>query len=278
MQKKDIKKTRIWLRTVNSDEKIDKEIIYLAKDGTIDEFIDGIRDACGELDEATPVVLKTHYDHFKQFNIVRFAPRDFVESVCFEKMILEQKPDVVIVTTIDRVHHKYIIKAMEMGCDVISEKPMTVDDDKCNEILDAIERTGKNLRVSFNYRYAPHHSKLREIIAEGTIGDVKQIHFEWLLNTTHGADYFRRWHRDKRNSGGLLVHKSTHHFDVISWIMGNKIPRSVFAHCFLDVYGKNGEYRAECCHKCEHTKKCPFYFDLSANEFNKKYYLDIEDK
>lgn len=90
MQKKDIKKTRIWLRTVNSDEKIDKELIYLAKDGTIDEFIDGIRDACGELDEATPVVLKTHYDHFKQFNIVRFAPRDFVESVYFEKMILER--------------------------------------------------------------------------------------------------------------------------------------------------------------------------------------------
>ena len=90
MQNKDIKKTRIWLRTVGSEEKIQKEIIYIAKDSTIDEFIEGIRDACEELDEATPVVLKTHYNHFKQFNIVRFAPRDFVESVYFEKMILER--------------------------------------------------------------------------------------------------------------------------------------------------------------------------------------------
>ena len=127
----------------------------------------------------------------------------------FEKMILEKKPDTVIVTSIDRTHHKYIIKAMEMGCDVISEKPMTVDADKCQEIIDAVERTGKKLRVTFNYRYAPYNTKLREIIMNGTIGDVKQVHFEWLLNTTHGADYFRRWHRDKRNSGGLLVHKST---------------------------------------------------------------------
>lgn len=90
MQKKDIKKTRIWLRTVGVEEKIEKEIIYIAKDGDINEFIEGLREACEELDEATPVVLKTHYNHFKQFNIVRFAPRDFVESVYFEKMILER--------------------------------------------------------------------------------------------------------------------------------------------------------------------------------------------
>ena len=73
----------------------------------------------------------------------------------FEKMIEEQKPDCVIVTSIDRTHHKYIVRAMELGCDVISEKPMTTDADKCQEIIDAIKRTGKHLRVSFNYRYAP---------------------------------------------------------------------------------------------------------------------------
>ena len=68
----------------------------------------------------------------------------------FEKMIEETKPDTVIVTSIDRTHHRYIIKAMEMGCDVISEKPMTMDAEKCQAILDAIERTGKSLRVTFN--------------------------------------------------------------------------------------------------------------------------------
>ena len=70
----------------------------------------------------------------------------------FERMIEETKPDIVIVTSIDRTHHRYIIKAMEMGCDVISEKPMTMDATKCQDIIDAIERTGKSLRVTFNYR------------------------------------------------------------------------------------------------------------------------------
>ena len=65
----------------------------------------------------------------------------------FDKMIEEQKPDVVIVTSIDRTHHKYIIRAMELGCDVLSEKPMTTTAEKCQEILDAINRTGKNLRL-----------------------------------------------------------------------------------------------------------------------------------
>ncbi len=161
----------------------------------------------------------------------------------FEKMIKETKPDVVIVTSIDRTHHRYIIKAMELGCDVISEKPMTVDAVKCQEILDCIKRTGRKLRVTFNYRYAPHSTKMRELIMNDTIGEVKQVHFEWLLNTSHGADYFRRWHRDKRNSGGLLVHKSTHHFDLVNFWLGT-YPKRVFAFGDLKFYGReNAEER-----------------------------------
>jgi len=165
------------------------------------------------------------------------------KSEDFEKMILETKPDYVIVTSVDRTHHRYIIKAMEMGCDVISEKPMTVDEVKCQEIIDCIERTGKNLRVTFNYRYAPHNTKVRDLIMKGTIGKVTQVHFEWMLNTSHGADYFRRWHRDKRNSGGLLVHKSTHHFDLVNFWL-DTYPTKVFALGGLKFYGReNAEER-----------------------------------
>ena len=52
------------------------------------------------------------------------------------------------------------------------KKPMTMDEVKCNVILDAIEKTGKNLRVTFNYRYAPHNSKIRELIMNDAIGYV----------------------------------------------------------------------------------------------------------
>ncbi|MBO7148214.1 MAG: Gfo/Idh/MocA family oxidoreductase [Lentisphaeria bacterium] len=161
----------------------------------------------------------------------------------FDKMIEEIKPDVVIVTSMDRTHHKYICRAMELGCDVISEKPMTVDTEKCQQIIDTIKETGKHLTVTFNYRYTPHNTKVKEIIQSGAIGEITSIHFEWLLDTCHGADYFRRWHRNKNNSGGLLVHKATHHFDLINWWI-ESYPETVFAMGDLKFYGKeNAEKR-----------------------------------
>ncbi|MFA7232156.1 MAG: Gfo/Idh/MocA family oxidoreductase, partial [Victivallaceae bacterium] len=111
----------------------------------------------------------------------------------FDQMIAEQKPDVVIVTSMDRTHHQYICRAMELGCDVISEKPMTVDEEKCQQIIDTVNRTGRKLTVTFNYRYSPRNTKIKEIIKSGMVGDITSVHFEWLLDTCHGADYFRRW-------------------------------------------------------------------------------------
>lgn len=161
----------------------------------------------------------------------------------FDRMVEEQKPDVVIVTTIDRAHHKYICRAMELGCDAITEKPMTIDSSKCQQIIDTIKTTGRNLRVTFNYRYAPRNSKVKEVIQSGAVGEILSVHFEWLLNSSHGGDYFRRWHRDKRNSGGLMVHKATHHFDLVNWWIASQ-PQTVYAMGDLRYYGKeNAEAR-----------------------------------
>ncbi|ODT48977.1 Gfo/Idh/MocA family oxidoreductase [Devosia sp. 63-57] len=199
----------------------------------------------------------------------------------FATMIAETRPDVVIVTSIDRTHHQYIIAAMELGCDVITEKPMTTDPEKCQAILDAVARTGRDLRVTFNYRYAPHNSALRELIAEGAIGKVTSVHFEWLLDTRHGADYFRRWHRDKRNSGGLMVHKSTHHFDLVNFWLGSQ-PDTVFGMGDLKFYGRaNAEERGVFTPYTRTTgvaaaKDDPFAIDLTDNPVQKGLYWDAE--
>ena len=161
----------------------------------------------------------------------------------FDRMIAEEKPDKVIVCSVDRTHHNYICRAMELGCDVISEKPMTVDAEKCQQIIDTKKRTDRDLTVTFNYRYSPRNTKVKELLASGIAGEITSATFEWLLDTSHGADYFRRWHRDKRNSGGLLVHKSTHHFDLMNWWL-NSAPETVYAMGGLKFYGKeNAEKR-----------------------------------
>ncbi len=199
----------------------------------------------------------------------------------FEEMIATEKPDVVIVTTVDRTHHHYIIRALELGCDVITEKPMTTDAEKCQEIIDAVNTTGKNVRVAFNYRYAPHNTKIRELIMNDTIGEVYSVHFEWALDTQHGADYFRRWHRDKANSGGLLVHKSTHHFDLVNFWLGTA-PKTVYAAGGLRFYGReNAESRGvtefyQRAHGSELAKADPFAIQLEENDHLKALYLDAE--
>lgn len=209
------------------------------------------------------------------------GPLPTYKSEDFDRMIEEVKPDIVIVTTVDRTHHTYIIRAMELGCDVISEKPMTVDEVKCQEILDAIKRTGQNLRVTFNYRYSPHNTMIRELIMDGAIGDVTSVHFEWMLNTKHGADYFRRWHRDKRNSGGLLVHKSTHHFDLVNFWLGTQ-PATVYALGDLMFYGReNAEKRGVTefysrAPGSANAKNDPFALHMEENEQLKAMYLDAE--
>ena len=171
------------------------------------------------------------------------GPLPTYKAADFDQMIADIKPDKVIVTSMDRTHHKYICRAMELGCDVVTEKPMTVDAEKCQQIIDTKNRTGRDLIVTFNYRYSPRNTKIKELLMSGIAGEITSVTFEWLLDTSHGADYFRRWHRNKNNSGGLLVHKSTHHFDLMNWWL-DSTPKTVFCMADLKFYGKeNAEKR-----------------------------------
>ena len=200
----------------------------------------------------------------------------------FDAMIAETKPDEVIITSIDRTHDVYIVRALDLGVNVITEKPMTIDAPRCEAIFAAVARNpGRSVKVTFNYRYAPHNTKIYELLRSGAIGTVMSVHFEWLLNTQHGADYFRRWHRDKRNSGGLLVHKATHHFDLVNFWLQTR-PLSVYAQGDLKFYGKeNAEKRGVTefysrTRGSDVAKKDPFALDLESIPTLKALYFDAE--
>ncbi len=199
----------------------------------------------------------------------------------FDRMVSETKPDIVIVTTVDGFHHQYIIRAMELGCDVITEKPMTIDAPKCQDIIDTQKKTGKQLRVTFNYRYSPPRTQVKDLLMSGEIGEVLSVDFHWMLNTFHGADYFRRWHGEKKFSGGLMVHKATHHFDLVNWWL-SAIPVSVQATGKREFYTPTMAKRFgldshhERCHTCPEAEKCGFFMSLANDKGLKQLYLDNE--
>ena len=150
--------------------------------------------------------------------------------------------DRVIVTSPDWTHADHVVAALEAGADVIVEKPLTTSEEGVRRIADAVDRTGRSVTVTFNYRYSPRNSALKEVVASGAIGEVTSVHFEWVLDTSHGADYFRRWHREKEHSGGLLIHKSSHHFDLVNWWLDDA-PSRVFASGGLRFYGAENAAR-----------------------------------
>ncbi len=181
----------------------------------------------------------------------------------FDLMIRTTKPDIVIVTTKDALHHQFVLRAFELGCDVICEKPMAINDQQCREILAAEKKTGRKITVTFNYRFVPYVTRIRELLSQNAIGKILSLDFAYQLDRNHGADYFRRWHRRKENSGGLLVHKSTHHFDVINWLIGQD-PQTVFAIGSRQFYGPTRKERGQRCLTCDHKKTCEFYFDING--------------
>ncbi|CAE6464413.1 unnamed protein product [Rhizoctonia solani] len=186
----------------------------------------------------------------------------------FKEMLSKEKVETLVVTCVDALHDLYIVPALEAGVRVLTEKPMTTDVDKCRRILETVQRTGQHVTVTFNYR---HLSR----------SPVLSVHFEWLLDTVHGADYFRRWHRQKTNSGGLMVHKSGHHFDLVNWWI-NARPVTVAGMGKLAFYGdKAGQEHGwakdyERARGNQVAKDDPFAIILENDETLKKIYADAE--
>jgi predicted dehydrogenase len=194
----------------------------------------------------------------------------------FEQMCDRVKPEVLMVTTVDGFHSHYISRGLDRGIDVITEKPMVIDEKQCQAVLNAEKRNGRNIVVTFNYRYAPKHQKIKELLMSGAIGRVISVDFSWYLDVYHGADYFRRWHRLKSKGGSLWVHKATHHFDLINWWL-DADPIEVAAQGRLEIYGRNGQFRSTNCRKCPHTSQCRFFYDMSRNQRRMELYAACED-
>jgi len=194
----------------------------------------------------------------------------------FDQMIKTTRPDVVMVTTIDGYHSEYVCRAMELGCDVVCEKPLCTRADQAQAIIDAQKKTGRRLTVTFNARHGGSSVKLKELLMSGEIGEIYEANYDEFLDRSHGADYFRRWHAFKQNSGTLFCHKASHHFDELNWWVDSD-PVEVMAHGRLNVYGHNGPFRHANCRACIFKNKCGFFWDITKVPWSMQLYVECED-
>jgi predicted dehydrogenase len=172
--------------------------------------------------------------------------------------------DAVVVTTVDCMHEEHALLALENGKHVYIEKPLAITVEGCLNVIEASKRAGKVLSMGFNLRHNAVVHKLRNLIAEGTFGDIFSI--QAIEHYSGGRTYHSRWNRHKAKTGGLWIHKGSHDFDVINYLMGIQA-RPARVACFanlsvlrpdgLPFTPREGTPAGPRCSICPYVKECP---------------------
>jgi hypothetical protein len=128
--------------------------------------------------------------------------------------------DAIIISTPDNMHYEPCMKALEMGYDILLEKPIAPTEKECRSILAMAQKTGRIVAVCHVLRYAPYFVKMKELIAKGAIGKVISVqHLEPIEHTHMAHSYVRgNWHNSKTTTPILLA-KSCHDLDIIKWVI-----------------------------------------------------------
>lgn len=185
----------------------------------------------------------------------------------------ENDADYCIIATVDCMHEEYINEALKRNIKVICEKPVCTTLEQCIALFNLTPSQQKNIVITFNSRYMPINIKIDNIIKSGILGKIYSIKYHYYVDINHGAEYFRRWHRYKKNSGSLLVHKSVHHFDLINWWISDRV-KVVNASGQLLRFGENKKQHGIVCRKCK--EKCRFKISKDKMAEFKEMYFDAE--
>ncbi len=171
--------------------------------------------------------------------------------------------DAVVITTPDYLHERQAVAAFAHGKHVLVDKPLAISARGCLRVIAAARRSNKLLYMGFNLRHDPVVRRLKELVDAGEVGRVFSMQ---AIEYYHGGrTYMARWNRLKKFSGGLFIHKGSHDFDVINWIMAPARPARVA--CFGNVFTlhpkglpfrpRRGVRPGPRCAVCAYRKQCP---------------------
>lgn len=193
----------------------------------------------------------------KKHNIPDSARFDTWERV-FER---PKFADAVIISTPDALHYGPCMKALEMGYDVLLEKPIAPTEKECRTILSLAQKTGRIVAVCHVLRYAPYFVQMKKLLAEGAIGEIISVqHFEPIEHTHMAHSYVRgNWHNSKETTPIILA-KSCHDLDIIKWVI-DKPSKQIVAMGDLKWFRKENAPAGSterCTDGCAVERSCPY--------------------
>lgn len=158
------------------------------------------------------------------------------------QMMAEAKPDAVIIASPNFTHFDVVKPVMEAGAAVLLEKPMCTTLDDAEALAKAARDYSELFWVGLEYRYMPPVTSFIERVHAGEAGDIKM-----LAIREHRFPFLPKvgdWNRFNRNTGGTLVEKCCHFFDLMRHILRDE-PVRVFASGAQDVNHLNETYGGE---------------------------------
>ncbi len=151
--------------------------------------------------------------------------------------------DVVMIETPHYDHPALAMMAMDLGLHCIVEKPAGVYTLQVKEMIEHAKQASTIVGIMFNQRTNPVYKKMRELIANGTIGEIKRTN--WIITDWYRTQYYYdsgSWRATwAGEGGGVLYNQSPHQLDLFQWITG-LVPSKVHAHCH---FGKWHEIEVE---------------------------------
>ncbi|MDG0794140.1 Gfo/Idh/MocA family oxidoreductase [Cohnella ginsengisoli] len=142
----------------------------------------------------------------------------------YREMIVRERPDIAIVTLPHYLHKEAAMFCLAQGCHVLLEKPMALDVEECDEIVEAARRSGSALLVGHTQHYIPENRAAKRIIEEGSLGRLV------MVNDVRNVYYFREdrpswFFKQSLAGGGILMNLGSHSIDKITWLAGSEVDK-----------------------------------------------------
>ncbi len=187
------------------------------------------------------------------------------EENCYEswEQILDRPKfaDYALIATQDAMHFDPAMKALELGYDLMLEKPMTPTPEQSRMITETAERLGRKVVICHVLRYTKLYKGVKQVLDSGRLGDIVSV--QWLepVGHKHMSHSFVRGHwSNKEESAPMILAKSCHDLDAIQWLIGKKCEK-------LSSFGSLMYFRKEnkpegaperCIDGCPHEATCPY--------------------
>ncbi len=190
---------------------------------------------------------------------------NIADSVCvnsYEDILAMGKvADVAIISTQDKMHFAPTMKALELGYDVLLEKPISPDIKECIAMIQQAKKYDRKLVICHVLRYTPFYTQVKNILNQGDIGEIVSIQHNENVGYWHQAHSFVRGHwRDSQESSPMILAKSCHDLDLIQWLVEDQC-KNISSFGSLKVFNsKNAPEGAakRCTDFCSARENCAY--------------------